>query len=171
MIYERRHTRLISEFGGIARSMPIFAIFFMIVTLSSIGLPGLNGFVGEFLILLGSFKKSVLLTVLAASGVILAAVYMLWMFKRAMFRAAHQGGKQVPEGSQFPGDRNPDPSGGAHRLDRDLPGDLLAENGHFRRCFPGAHCRSPAGRSAVVESLTVVDETLELIEEDDGHRR
>ena len=57
----------------------------MIVTLSSIGLPGLNGFVGEFLILLGAFKKSVVLGVLAASGVILAAVYMLWMFKRAMF--------------------------------------------------------------------------------------
>jgi NADH-quinone oxidoreductase subunit M len=85
MIYERRHTRQISEFGGIARSMPVFAVFFMIVTLSSIGLPGLNGFVGEFLILLGAFKKSVLLSVLAASGVILAAVYMLWMFKRVVF--------------------------------------------------------------------------------------
>jgi NADH-quinone oxidoreductase subunit M len=65
--------------------MPIFATFFMIVTLSSIGLPGLNGFVGEFLILIGAFKKSTALAVLAASGVILAAVYMLWMFKRAMF--------------------------------------------------------------------------------------
>jgi NADH-quinone oxidoreductase subunit M len=85
MVYERRHTRQISDFGGIARSMPVFAVFFMIVTLSSIGLPGLNGFVGEFLILLGAFQKSVLLAVLAASGVILAAVYMLWMFKRAMF--------------------------------------------------------------------------------------
>jgi NADH-quinone oxidoreductase subunit M len=65
--------------------MPVFAAFFMIITLSSIGLPGLNGFVGEFLILLGAFKKNVWLAVLAASGVILAAVYMLWMFKRAMF--------------------------------------------------------------------------------------
>jgi NADH-quinone oxidoreductase subunit M len=85
MIYDRRHTRLISDFGGLSKSMPIFAAFFMIITLSSIGLPGLNGFVGEFLILLGAFKKSVWLAVLAASGVILAAVYMLWMFKRAMF--------------------------------------------------------------------------------------
>jgi NADH-quinone oxidoreductase subunit M len=85
MIYDRRHTRLISDFGGLAKSMPIFAVFFMIITLSSIGLPGLNGFVGEFLILLGAFKKNVWLAVLAASGVILAAVYMLWMFKRAMF--------------------------------------------------------------------------------------
>jgi NADH-quinone oxidoreductase subunit M len=85
MLYERRHTRLIADFGGIAKSMPVFAVFFMIVTLSSIGLPGLNGFVGEFLILLGTFKKSVPLGVLATSGVILAAVYMLWMFKRVMF--------------------------------------------------------------------------------------
>jgi NADH-quinone oxidoreductase subunit M len=85
MIYDRRHTRLISDFGGISKAMPIFATFFMIVTLSSIGLPGLNGFVGEFLILLGTFKKNVGFAVLAASGVILAAVYMLWMFKRAMF--------------------------------------------------------------------------------------
>ncbi len=85
MIYERRHTRMIADFGGISKSMPIYAVFFMIVTLSSIGLPGLNGFVGEFLILLGAFKKDILFTVLAASGVILAAVYMLWMFKRAMF--------------------------------------------------------------------------------------
>ncbi len=85
MIYERRHTRQIADFGGIAKSMPVFAAFFMIVTLSSIGLPGLNGFVGEFLILLGAFKKNILLAVLASSGVILAAVYMLWMFMRAMF--------------------------------------------------------------------------------------
>jgi len=85
MIYERRHTRMIADFGGIARSMPVYAAFFMIVTLSSIGLPGLNGFVGEFLILLGAFQKNVPLAVLAASGVILAAVYMLWMFKRALF--------------------------------------------------------------------------------------
>jgi len=85
ILYERRHTRLIADFGGLARAMPVFAVFFMIITLSSIGLPGLNGFVGEFLILLGAFHKSVVFAVLAASGVILAAVYMLWMFKRVMF--------------------------------------------------------------------------------------
>ena len=65
--------------------MPIFAIFFMIVTLSSIGLPGTNGFVGEFLILLGAFQSNVVYGVLAASGVILGAAYMLWMFQRVMF--------------------------------------------------------------------------------------
>lgn len=85
MIYERRHTRLISDFGGLAKQIPIFVTFFMIITMSSIGLPGLNGFVGEFLILLGTFKVNKLYAVLAASGVILAAVYMLWMFQRVNF--------------------------------------------------------------------------------------
>ncbi len=82
IIYERRHTRLISEFGGIAHRMPVFAAFFMVMTLSSIGLPGLNGFVGEFLILLGTFSENWVYAVFAASGVILAAVYMLWMYQR-----------------------------------------------------------------------------------------
>ena len=85
MIYERRHTRLIADFGGLSRKMPIFAAFFMIVTLSSIGLPGTNGFVGEFLILLGAFKSNVVYAVFAATGIILAAVYMLWMYQRTMF--------------------------------------------------------------------------------------
>ena len=88
MIFERRHTRMISDFGGLSKSMPIFTVFFMIVTLSSIGLPGLNGFVGEFMILLGSFvsgKFSRIYVVIATSGVVFAAVYMLWMFQRVMF--------------------------------------------------------------------------------------
>ncbi len=85
MIYERRHTRLISDFGGIFTVMPVFATFFMIVMLSSIGLPGTNGFVGEFMILLGTFKANMTYAVLAATGVILAAVYMLWMYQRVMF--------------------------------------------------------------------------------------
>jgi len=85
-IYERRHTRLITDFGGLSKQMPIFATIFMIVTLSSIGLPGTNGFVGEFLVLLGAFESEIRwFTVIAASGVILSAVYMLWMFQRVMF--------------------------------------------------------------------------------------
>lgn len=85
-IYERRHTRLITDFGGLAKQMPIFAVIFMIVTLSSIGLPGTNGFVGEFLVLLGAFESELRwYTVIATSGVILSAVYMLWMFQRVMF--------------------------------------------------------------------------------------
>ena len=85
VIYERRHTRMISEYGGIARVMPRYATFFMIVALSSIGLPGLNGFVGEFLILLGAFKTKVVYGVLGASGVVFAAVYLLWMYQRIFF--------------------------------------------------------------------------------------
>src|SRR6266567_416734 len=85
-IYERRHTRLITDFGGLSKQMPIFATIFMIVTLSSIGLPGTNGFVGEFLVLLGAYESKLRwFTVIATSGVILSAVYMLWMFQRVMF--------------------------------------------------------------------------------------
>jgi NADH-quinone oxidoreductase subunit M len=85
MIYERRHTRLISDFGGVAHVMPVFATVFMIVTLASIGLPGTNGFVGEFLILLGTFKSNVTYAVIGTAGIILAAVYMLWMLQRVFF--------------------------------------------------------------------------------------
>ncbi len=85
-IYERRHTRLITDFGGLSKQMPIFATIFMIVTFSSVGLPGTNGFVGEFLILLGAFESQLRwYTVVATSGVILSAVYMLWVFQRVMF--------------------------------------------------------------------------------------
>ncbi len=85
MIYERRHTREIRDFGGITRVMPVFATLFLIVCLSSLGLPGTNGFVGEFLILVGSFKTVPLFAVLATVGIIFAAVYLLWMFRRVMF--------------------------------------------------------------------------------------
>lgn len=89
MIYERRHTRDISEFGGIAKVMPAFTVFFAIAMLASVGLPGLNGFVGEFLTLLGAFRSpfldSYVYTIIAATGVIFAAVYLLWMFQRVMF--------------------------------------------------------------------------------------
>jgi NADH-quinone oxidoreductase subunit M len=85
MIYDRRHTRTIADFGGLAKVMPIFAAFFLVVALSSIGLPGLNGFVGEFLVLLGAFQTMPTFAVIGAVGVVLAAVYMLWMYQRVMF--------------------------------------------------------------------------------------
>ena len=85
VIYDRRHTRLIKEFGGLSKQMPVYAVCFMIVALSSIGLPGMNGFVGEFLILLGIFQVNGLWAACATSGVILAACYILWMFQRVMF--------------------------------------------------------------------------------------
>lgn len=85
MIYERRHTRLIEDFGGLAHVMPWYAVGFMIVALSSIGLPGTNGFVGEFLILLGMFKTNMTFAIIGTSGIIIAAVYMLWMIQRVYF--------------------------------------------------------------------------------------
>lgn len=89
-IYERRHTRMISEFGGLAKPMPWFSTLFVIASLSSIGLPFLNGFVGEFLILIGMWTSRAvdspwIVTMLAATGVIWAAVYMLWMLQRVLF--------------------------------------------------------------------------------------
>jgi len=88
MIYERKHTRDLSAFGGLMKLMPVFGVLSLIVVLSSMGLPGLNGFVGEFAILLGAFGSRALVpqgwiyTAFAATGIILAAVYMLWMFQR-----------------------------------------------------------------------------------------
>jgi len=85
VVYERRHTRQISEYGGLWKQMPVYAACFLVIMLSSIGLPGLNGFVGEFLILLGGFRFDKVLGAIAASGVVLGAAYMLWMYQRVMF--------------------------------------------------------------------------------------
>ena len=82
MIYERRHTKKISDFGGLQKVMPIFAGFFLFMAFASIGLPGLNGFVGEFLVLIGGFPSLPVFAIIAASGVILAAIYMLWAYER-----------------------------------------------------------------------------------------
>jgi NADH-quinone oxidoreductase subunit M len=85
MLSDRRHTRLIAEFGGLKHVMPKFVAAFLLITLSSIAMPGLNGFVGEFLALLGTYRWSPVLAAFAASGVILSAVYMLWMFQRVNY--------------------------------------------------------------------------------------
>jgi NADH-quinone oxidoreductase subunit M len=85
MIYLRRHTREISAFGGIAKPMPVFALLFGVVAMSSIGLPGLNGFVGEFLILAGAFAASPWVATAATFGVVLAAAYLLWAYRRVFF--------------------------------------------------------------------------------------
>lgn len=87
ILYERRHTYEIKEYGGLATPMPVYATFFLIVTLSSIGLPLMNGFVGEFLILTGSFQAKAIYGILAASGVIWSAVYMLWLYQRVFYGA------------------------------------------------------------------------------------
>jgi NADH-quinone oxidoreductase subunit M len=100
MIYDRRHTRQIAQFGGLAHGSPVLATFFLIVTLSSIGLPGMNGFVGEVLVLLGTFLRNRTYAAVAALGMILGAVYMLWMYQRVFL-----GKVTVPENSRM-GDIN-----------------------------------------------------------------
>jgi NADH-quinone oxidoreductase subunit M len=102
IIYERRHTRMIAEFGGLAHAMPCFAAVFLFVTLASIGLPGLCGFTGEFLILFGTFGSGLLpharlLTALAATGVVLGAIYMLWMYQRVFLGKLGERNRGLPD--------------------------------------------------------------------------
>jgi NADH-quinone oxidoreductase subunit M len=85
VVYERTHTRKIADYGGLATEMPIYAAFFMVFTLASIGLPATNGFIGEFLILLGGFAANKLAGVLACTGIIIGAGYMLWLYQRVFF--------------------------------------------------------------------------------------
>ena len=85
VVYERHHTRLINRYGGLVQIMPKYAIVFMVFTLGSLGLPGTSGFIGEFLILMGAFKKSFLVAAIASLGVIFGAAYMLWLYKRIIF--------------------------------------------------------------------------------------
>jgi NADH-quinone oxidoreductase subunit M len=87
MIYERRHSRLIADYGGIAKVMPMFAAFLTLVALSSIGLPGTNGFVGEFLVLLGAFETHPFFATVSATAVVFAAVYLLWSLQRILFNS------------------------------------------------------------------------------------
>jgi NADH-quinone oxidoreductase subunit M len=97
MIYERKHSRLIDAYGGIARVVPLFAAVLTFVSLSSIGLPGTNGFVGEFLVLIGSFKTYPVLAVISATGVIFAAAYLLWAIQRILFNPLDK-----PENAHLP---------------------------------------------------------------------
>ncbi len=98
MLSDRRHTRLITEYGGLKKVMPRLVAAFLMVTLSSIGLPGLNGFVGEFLILLGAFRVDARLASIAATGVILSATYMLWMFQRVNYGpVTNEKNAQLPD--------------------------------------------------------------------------
>jgi len=98
MLYERRHTRMIADYGGVYKPMPVFGTFFTIIVLSSVALPGLNGFVGEFLILVGAFKAAKVFGVLAATGVVLAAIYLLWMYQRVMHGPIeHEENRKLPD--------------------------------------------------------------------------
>jgi NADH-quinone oxidoreductase subunit M len=98
VIYERRHTRLLADYGGLGRTMPVYATFFVIAVLSSVGLPGLNGFVGEFLILAGSFRTFPAAATIAATGVILAAIYLLWLVQKVFFGPiTNEENRHVPD--------------------------------------------------------------------------
>ena len=97
VLYERRHTYDISEYGGLATPMPVYATLFLITTLSSIGLPLLNGFIGEYLILTGSFQARAVFGILAATGVIWSACYMLWLYQRVFY-----GENKNPKNASLP---------------------------------------------------------------------
>jgi NADH-quinone oxidoreductase subunit M len=97
IIYERRHTREIAAFSGLSKVIPVFAVIFAVTMFSSIGLPGLNGFVGEFLILVGVFHTNIVYATLAVTGIVLGAAYMLWLFQRTMF-----GEPTTPENQNTP---------------------------------------------------------------------
>ena len=98
MLYERRHSRLIADFGGLWAIMPVFSVLLLVVMFSSIGLPGLNGFVGEFLILVGAFQWSRPAAVLGTAGIVFAAVYLLWMYQRVVFgEVRHEENRRLPD--------------------------------------------------------------------------
>ena len=98
VLYDRYHSRMISSYGGIVNIMPKYAFVFMIFSLAALGLPGTSGFVGEFLVLVGIFQKNILVAVLASLGVILAAAYMLWLYRRVVFgRLANSEIKEMPD--------------------------------------------------------------------------
>tara|TARA_Y100000590_G_C15732627_1_gene1017563 strand:- start:1928 stop:3415 length:1488 start_codon:yes stop_codon:yes gene_type:complete len=98
VVYDRMHSRLISTYGGLVSIMPKYAVLFMIFTLAAIGLPGTSGFVGEFLILMGTFKKNFLVATIATLGVILGAAYMLWLYKRVVFgKIVNNELKKIPD--------------------------------------------------------------------------
>jgi len=98
ILYERRHTRLISEFGGLATPMPNFAAVYLIISLSSLGMPLLNGFIGEFTILQGTFEVNKAWAAWGTLGVVLGAAYLLWLYQRVMFGSVtHEANKALPD--------------------------------------------------------------------------
>src|SRR5919206_3103590 len=98
----RRHNYEIAQYGGLATPMPVFATMFLLITLSSIGLPLLNGFIGEFLVLSGAFQARAIYGILAATGVIWSACYLLWMYQRVFFgKVTHEVNNHLPDLSGF----------------------------------------------------------------------
>ena len=121
LIYDRRHTRQIAELGGLSKQMPIYATLFAIIMFSSMGLPGLNGFIGEFLILIGAFQVGWWWGAFAVTGIVLGAAYMLWLYQRTMFGEITKEENKTLLGPQRPRDRDADPHHRALLLDRPVP--------------------------------------------------
>ncbi len=142
MIYERRHTREIAAFGGLQKAAPLMAFVFTVVMLSSIGLPGLNGFVGEFLILVGSFLTREWWAVVGAAGVIFAALYLLWAYQRVFHGPAEGENAEMPDMNRWELLCMAAAAGG-HLLPRHLPqaraGAHRARGGRADRAHRGVH--------------------------------
>ena len=143
MLSDRRHTRLISEYGGIKKIIPRLTAASLLITLASIGLPGMNGFIGEFLIMLGAFKWDPRFVVVAGLGVILSAVYMLWMFQRVFYgEVTNDHNAHMPDLSVARvGDRRPAGRRG-HRHGRGAE-HLPEADGTRRRPDRAAHRKAP----------------------------
>jgi len=101
-LHERRHTYEIKEFGGLASVMPVYSTFYLVIVLASVGLPLMNGFVGEFLVLSGAFQARPVYGILAATGVIWSACYLLWMYQRVFFgKVTHDANRNLPDLNAF----------------------------------------------------------------------
>ena len=131
MIYERRHTRLMDDFGGLAKIMPVFATFLMIATLASVAVPGTNGFVGEIMILVGVFRTYPAFGVFAVSGMVLGVVYMLWMYQKVMFGPVTEGCQSQTDRPEHQRDCDNGSHRGAGVCNGDLSGHVFAQNGRI----------------------------------------
>ena len=160
IIYERRHTRMIAEYGGLAKLMPIYATFFLIMALSSIGLPLLNGFIGEFTILQGAFARNFWWAFAAATGIVLGAAYLLWLYQRVFFGEVTNPANKKLQDLTFREQLTLAPLVDPRPLDRPLPEavlrrhpDALREDRRDRRrpdrrgAGAGARSRRPPARA------------------------
>ena len=114
VVYDRMHTREIAAYGGLVHRMPRYAFVFMFFTLASVGLPGLSGFVGEFLVLLGAFKVNTWVAFLAATGLILGAAYALWLYRKIIFGELTKDSLKAHPRHEPPRDRGVPAAGAAH---------------------------------------------------------
>ncbi len=153
VVYDRMHTREIAAYGGLVHRMPRYAFTFMVFTLASVGLPGLSGFVGEFLVLVGAFKANTWVATLAATGLILGAAYALWLYRKIIFGELTKDLAQGHTGHEPPRDRGVPAALAAQPLDGHLSGLLPRSHGGLGRQagrrLPGSHQARPHGGVAV----------------------